>query len=299
MEKYLFVEKYCLSETDFRNIKELEKTCKDYDNAALKLELEYRKNANTGMSDDYNDFICYCDDDIVGYVGISKFGGRLAEVNGVVHPNHRKKGIFTYLFSMIRRELEKRQDSNFLALCDNLSPFKNVIETKYNGHLDHIEYEMFYSLNIKDKEKQKVQNIELVKANNQDAMEIRKQNSIFEGKAIVETDSIIPEEEEKKGMTVFLIKKKHLTVGKIHLTFEGKAGGIFGFFIYPEYRGQGLGKESLYLAKNYFLNLGADKIFLQVDSVNDVAHQLYKSFGFVTESAMAYYLVDTNPKTNI
>lgn len=60
-------------------------------------------------------------------------------------------------------------------------------------------------------------------------------------------------------------------------------GTIYGMYIAPEVRGQGVGKalmvETIALAKN---SDGVEQIHLQVVSKNETAKKLYKSLGFET-----------------
>ena len=60
-------------------------------------------------------------------------------------------------------------------------------------------------------------------------------------------------------------------------------GNIYGMYVAPEVRGQGVGKALMVEALNYVKQLdGVEQIHLQVVSKNEGAKKLYKSLGFET-----------------
>ena len=60
-------------------------------------------------------------------------------------------------------------------------------------------------------------------------------------------------------------------------------GNIYGMYVAPEVRGQGVGKALMVEALNYVKQFdGVEQIHLQVVSKNEGAKKLYKSLGFET-----------------
>jgi len=293
--KYIFIKKRYLEKHEVFALKLLENSVKEYDKISVKLELDYKLlfagNADYRDPDkEYNEFFCLEGNDIIGYLGINKFGSGLPEVSGMVHHDHRKEGIFSVLFSMVKSELKRRRETCFLLLSDFQSSFKHQIIESYLATLEHIEYEMYLSQHLVSDSYKQYDNISLVKATNGDIQEITNQNSMFM-ESTEPVEDLLPDAEAKNGMEIYLIKSNQITIGKVHLGISEGTAGLYGFFIYPNQRGKGYGYKALDLAVKHLQNRKINRIFLQVDSTNDKAFTLYNKYGFNIESAMEYYKI--------
>lgn len=283
-----------LNNEDYKDIKELEKLSVANDKTTLKLELDYKF---AGASFEYtsikqiNEFLYYNENILVGYIGICCFDGETIEINGMVHPDFRRQGIFTKLFQLVKEECEKRKGYNILLLSDRSSESGQAFIKATEANYEHSEYEMYLNMDFKsDANKEAIKEVNLRKTNNSDAREIARQNAIYFGNEFDEFDIIImPEDEEKRGMNIYIAEVNDIIVGKIHLQIENNQGGIFGFGILPEYRRQGYGRKTLLRGIDILKDMGLDKIMLQVATHNDNALNLYKSCGFEVTSIMDYY----------
>ncbi|MDR0445475.1 MAG: GNAT family N-acetyltransferase [Oscillospiraceae bacterium] len=80
-------------------------------------------------------------------------------------------------------------------------------------------------------------------------------------------------------------------------------GWIHFYYVAPEYRGRGYGRQMIDYSAEYFLHKGLTQIFLRVGAVNGSAEQFYKHCGFVrspsgdndSEHMMVYYLDGSTP----
>jgi ribosomal protein S18 acetylase RimI-like enzyme len=135
------------------------------------------------------------------------------------------------------------------------------------------------------------------KATNQDAREVARHNAIYFGEERNEeyTPSrddfglLMPEEEERKGMTIYFAQMGDQVIGKVHLQLIAGVGGIYGLGVLPEFRGKGFGRAVLQGAVDKLKEAGAKEIMLQVATGNANALHLYESCGFVTTSTMDYF----------
>lgn len=287
--QYIILKKY-LEDKDIEEIKNLEDICIKEDKVNLKLELSYRKELNKDFENnrnDINEFLFYINNKLIGYLGISSFGGNTAEINGMVHPRYRKIGIFTKLIEMALDECKKRNFDNILLLCDDKSIAAiKFIESK-NGVYAFSECRMKC---YKEISKEENKSITLVKAKNNNIDDINNLNSIFFGDLWKEL--IMPEDEEKNNIVTYLINNKNKVIGKIKVTKEINSAYISGFGILPEYRGMGYGKWAL---TNILNNLNNEKIYdiqLDVEIKNKRALSLYKNCGFKEQSIMNYYNIN-------
>jgi ribosomal protein S18 acetylase RimI-like enzyme len=280
-----------LDKSDYEDINKLQKYCLEIDKTTLKLEIDYKLSRGSGekdIIDNINEFMYFNNNELIGYIGICHFGGDTLEVNGMVHPEFRRIGIFNRLFLLVKEEWAKRKVQNMLILSDNNSISGQKFIRSTGACHDHSEYEMF--LRNKPEKEILINNVILRKANNKDAKEIAYQNSIYFDIEYKEEDIKMPEEEEKHGTINYMAEVDNKIIGKVNLEVSNGVGGIFGLGVLPDYRGRGYGREILVLAIEQLKAGSPKEIMLQVAAKNSNALNLYKSCGFVETSTMDYYL---------
>jgi ribosomal protein S18 acetylase RimI-like enzyme len=275
---------------DYTDISNLQKSCIEHDQITLKLELDYkllRAKGRLGRLQDMNEFMYYDDDLLVGYLGIGDFGGDL-ELNGMVHPQYRRKGIFKMLFSLVKKEWRRRATDGLLLLSDHHSiAGLEFIKSIPGAKQAHSEYEMI----LKNKPCQELNTFEVIlkKATNRDAQAIERLSSICFEEEYDEEKMLKPDEEEKCGMRIYLAEVNDIVVGKIHLEVSSGVAGIYGFGVLPEYRRKGYGRAILIKAIDTLRKDHFKDIKIQVEVKNEKALNLYRSCGFEVASIMDYY----------
>lgn len=277
---------------DYTHISNLQKLCIEQDQTTLKLELDYKLHRSEGRSGGLkavNEFMYYDDELLVGYMGICDFGGENLEVNGMVHPQYRRKGIYKTLFSLVKEEWSKRAEEGLLLLSDHCSHAgKEFIKSIPDAQHAHSEYEMF--LRNKPRQEMNTPKVVLRKATNVDAKAIERLNSLCFEEEYDEEKMLIPEEEEKCGMRIYMAEVNHIVIGKIHLEVSsGSFAGIYGFGVRPEYRRKGYGRGILSRAIDQLKEENFKDIMIQVEVKNENALNLYRSCGFEVASTMDYY----------
>ncbi|MFT4107031.1 MAG: GNAT family N-acetyltransferase [Lacrimispora sp.] len=294
-----------LSEKDYELIAALEKECTQNDQTTLKLELDYKLGvalSDTGNLDnkEINEFLYFNGQKLIGYIGICGFGGAGTplEITGMVHPEHRRKGIFTKLFELVMAECQKRNSDGVLLLCDRKSASGQGFLKRNGADYKYSEFEMYLMAEVSAVSQEHMCGITLRKAVNFDAREIARQNAIyfsdtteFTNSDLEENDSdlVMPEEEEKRGMTIYLAEKDKQIVGKVHMQINAAISGIYGLGVLPEFRGKGFGRAILLSAVKKLKESQTNTIMLQVAAENATALNLYNSCGFKETSVMDYF----------
>lgn len=288
----------CLHQEDYDLIHSLQSHCSTEDQITLKLELDYKLSGAVNCPDKVsihliNEFMYFSGAQLVGYLGISAFGGTSAplEITGMVHPDYRRQGIFSKLFELAIAEGRRRDSGGILLLCDRNSASGQKFLEKTGAAYSVSEFEMYLHENSFEANKSRVCSISLIKAANADAFEIARQNAIYFGGLFEgENENLpLPEDEERRGMTIYLAKKDDQLVGKVHLQLTNELGGIYGLGVLPEHRGKGLGRAILLGAIEKLNTASATEIMLQVAAGNAAALNLYKSCGFRETSVMDYF----------
>jgi GNAT superfamily N-acetyltransferase len=101
-----------INHEDYDAIDALRVKCFLEDQTNLKLELDYKLNAEGDMHfgiRSVNEFMYFDDQKLIGYLGISGFEGTEGpiEVNGMVDPEYRRQGVFTTLYELAMAEWKR------------------------------------------------------------------------------------------------------------------------------------------------------------------------------------------------
>lgn len=292
MSKKIVNETICLkqhlSEKEYKEVNQLEELCSSQDRTNLKLELEFkfisRSTYDLGLKE-INEFLYYIDDVLVAYLGISSFGGsNIGEINGMTHPDFRRKGLFKKLFELAVEECQKRRFNKVLLLSDGQSNSGINFIKSTNSEYDFSEYRM----RLLNKTKlESISSIKLRKATNVDGKEISRQNAIFFN--FTEECEVSPEKAEGLTQFAYMVELNEIIIGKIRVNFSGDTAFISGFGILPEYRGRGFGKAALIESVRLINEKNIAEIELDVECKNSTALNLYKACGFEEMSVMNYY----------
>lgn len=280
--------KQFISEKEYEELNQLEELCFIQDKTNLKLELDYklsmRGSAEIGAKE-INEFLYYVNDSLVAYLGISSYGGsNIAEINGMTHPDFRRKGIFKKLFEHAILECQKRNFTKILLLSDGNSKSGVKFINSVKGDYDFSEYRMKFQ---KKSNLENINSIGLRKAEKRDGREIERQNVIFTGHS-QDYDWFLKKEEELNIIN-YMVEFNGKVIGKLKVNYSGDSAFISGVGILPEYRSKGYGKAALKEAIRLINGKNIYDIELDVESKNKSALNLYKACGFQELSVMNYY----------
>lgn len=249
-----------LNEQVYQDIYGLEMICRQYEKGTYKLELDYKlKNSHAHTDDNLNEFLYYVDHELIGYIGICDFDAEVLEVTGMVHPDFRNQGIFSKLYDLVQEGFNKRPAQEMLLFCHkDLQAGLHFIEQKARYH--HAEYDMYLDISVFTP-----------------TMKYR-----------------LKLEEIDSKEHLFIGKVDNTAIGQVRLELGTEVGGIYGLEIFPDCRRQGYGRELLTQAIEKLVAHGMQKVFLQVDTMNEQALKLYQSCGFVEGDVMLYYSISKN-----
>lgn len=280
--------KQYISEKEYKEINQLEELCYSQDKTNLKLELDYklniRRNSEIGLKE-INEFLYYVEDILVAYLGISSFGGsNIGEINGMTHPDFRRKGLFKKIFELAMEECKKRSFNKVLLLSDGNSNSGVKFISSVCSEYDFSEYRMKL---LNKTTLESTSSISLRKAGKSDGKEIGRQNAIFFNHS--EEFECFLEEEEELNKTTYMVELNERVIGKIAVSYSDDSAFISGFGILPDFRGKGYGKAALKEALRLINEKNIYEIELDVECKNNTALNLYKACGFEELSVMNYY----------
>ncbi len=279
--------KQYLSEKEYKEINQLQEICRLKDKTNLKLELDYKlnihKHSEIGLKNT-NEFFYYVEGVLVAYIGISSFGDNTAEINGMTHPDWRRKGIFKKLFELAIQECQKRNFNKILLLTDRNSISGLEFIKANGGNYNFSEYRM---KQLGEYTEENINSIHLREAKKHDKDEIARQDAMLFGKG--EQYEGFLEEGENPSEITYMIELKGEIIGKIRVAYGDDSAFICGFGIISEFRGKGYGKAALKAVLKLISGKNIYNIELDVECKNDTALNLYKACGFQEKSVMDYY----------
>ncbi|MBS4175118.1 GNAT family N-acetyltransferase [Bacillus sp. FJAT-49736] len=270
-----------LSSKQLSDIKKLQLACEKEENIYLKLNWEMLESRN---DKEQTDFLHYEKEELIGFLGLYGFGNTM-EVCGMVHPQHRRQGVFTKLLDEALGEMKKDKVEEILLNAPASSNSAKAFLKKVPCQLAFSEYQMKWS------------EIEL---GEEEPIRIRKSTDAdleTEIQLDVECFGISEESARKRHNErvnkentegYYVIETEQETVGKIRVQHMDGEAWIYGFAIFPKYQGKGLGRRALKRVIREQHALGYP-IFLEVDTKNGNALKLYEACGFKSVLAQDYY----------
>ena len=283
-----------LNEQELAEIRQLAEICDQYEH--LRTRLSWKGLAQYAGPEN-NNFLYYQDNQLVGYLWISTYGGDERELVGMVHPQYRRRGIFSQLLQAAQKEWEQRGVSKIVLICERTSQSGQACIRAIKAQPYFAEYEM-----------------ELEQFQERFAFDDR---LVIQKATPADLDTIVaimtacyqePAEHihpniEKRlqdpRIQIYLATFGneavgcHEPVGVLRLHEEGEhETGIYGFGIIPDYQGRGLGRQMLEEAiRTVQKQHPGNRIMLDVDVTNEKAINLYRSCGFRIVTTYEYYLL--------
>lgn len=277
-----------LSSADYTAITKLANICNEYDDITLKTN-DFMLQSRS--ADETNDFLYFVEGELIGFLGVYPFNGREVEISGMVHPSHRRKGLFTALVSAARAEVAQRGISKFIFINAETSTSGKLFLASLGAKYEFSEYWMRH---MDTKFPEKIHPIHLREANTTDLPFIAHLMAI--GFHADETEELASMTNDvtgvEKSSTRHVIEHADTPIGAISINHPKEASAFFfGFVILPEYQGKGYGRQALALSIEIAQARNCTKIELEVACENRGALSLYRSCGFEVLRANDYYVV--------
>jgi ribosomal protein S18 acetylase RimI-like enzyme len=269
-----------LGKKKLSDIKKLQHGCEQKENIKLKLNWDMLETRN---EQELTDFFYYEDGKLVGFVGLYDFGSKV-EICGMVHPNYRRKGIFTRLFDKAFYEIRKGRIKQVLLNAPSNSLSAKGFLQSIPCHFSFSEHQMKWSeIDLGDEE-----DIILRKSTHDDfETEIQLDISCF---GFLEEDARKYNQRIRREETqdFYMIEADQERVGKIRIQHMNGETWIYGFAIFPQFQGKGIGRKALRKIIRKQHEMGYT-IFLEVEAKNANALKLYEKSGFKAFDSQDYY----------
>lgn len=276
-----------LTKQQIRSVKNLWEECRKADSFNIKL---YWNIIADRQIPEFDDFLYLQNGKLIAYLAIFAFKEDCVELNAMVHPDYRHKGIFTFLFEEAVLEIRKRQISSALLICNKKSHIaEKWIKKLNNVEFDHAECQMHY---VKKPNVNEAPEVEFEVATEKDIPVLaRIDNECFSSTY----DQIVfrfTQNMKEKVRTAYLVKHDGKVIGKCHIRIDdGDKAFIHDLCIPPEFQRKHYATAIVLKILDMYKKKGYKTIYLDVLADNEAAIKLYEKCGFEITAHHDFYRV--------
>ncbi|GFZ29722.1 acetyltransferase [Clostridium zeae] len=276
-----------LNQELINSIRILENICIEYDGLNGNMFLDNSLNFNKNIK---NLFMLYDEDTLISVLYMFIPTKAEAEISAYTHPKYRKRGYFKSLVHRAKEEAKKYDIKDLLFVCE--SQAKDGKETVKNlkAIYDFTEYLLKYKRDCKELAMSNF--IKLRKASYEDAKKIIDVCVDAFDDSYEVSQSFIMKTLESKDREIYVSELNNEIIGSCSVSYDGNDIFLFGFAIAKENQGKGMGKETLIKLVKALCKNESKNVFIEVDSGNDIAFNLYKKCGFEIKTAFEYHRIN-------
>lgn len=263
------IKKTLLSDNIKKEVLSIVKLCQNFDNIHLSIPVE---------EGDFF-YLLYDNQNLLSVLSLFFPEKSVCECSCFTRPDSRRHGYFSRLFEaalcdLNNLEKETDLDIELYFLADTKCLDTAAVLQKLDAEYEYSEYMMEYQ--FESALQPPCESIHL---------------AFYRG---AEKNPVLPENLESEMASDHILclisDDSHGQTGQFYLSLMGeKTAYFFGFLITEEFRGQGMGYQSLINALHILKQASIQKTVLQVSGDNEAACSLYKKTGFQTTETLSYY----------
>lgn len=270
-----------LTKKELSDIKVLQQICEKADSLQLKLNFDMLESRSGNRKED---FFHYENGKFVGFLGSYYFGNKV-EICGMVHPGFRRRGIFSKLLGDALEEAKKRETRTILLNAPSESISAKEFLKNIPCSLSMVEYQMKWQQTELPEDK----SITLRPSITEEDIEAEIQLDVqCFGLNEQEARQYKQESHDLNTDLRLIIESEGKIAGKMRLSEMNGESWIYGFSVFPELQGKGIGRKALSNVVKMQDEKGLST-FLEVEAKNAHALRLYESCGFRSFHSQDYY----------
>jgi N-acetylglutamate synthase-like GNAT family acetyltransferase len=133
------IKKQILTEAEIIAIEQLIHACNNYEGLYMRLGLDALRKR---PGNETNDFLYYENDNLAGYLSAESWGTKEREATGMVHPDYRRKGIFSALLTAAKEEYRQQGVQKLILVCEHASQSGQAFVHATGAQHEYSEHEM-------------------------------------------------------------------------------------------------------------------------------------------------------------
>ena len=292
------IKRQTLTEAEVTEIERLAQICNSYENLHMRIGWIRLRPQQREESNDFliNDFLFYEDGVLTGYLALDDHGATARELTGMVHPDYRRKGIFTALLASAKEECRGHDVRSLILVCEDSSRSGRAFVATTRAHYEFSEYHMVLE---NFREKKLFDDRLLFRQASENDLEALVSILLdgFNG-TVEDVKSSITDCFDESYCHFYLATLGEASsyrkepIGCLKLYEMQDEVGIYGFVVRSSYRGRGYGRQMLEETIRTIQAHSQKQIMLEVDTENTNAIGLYRSSGFKETTTYGYYSID-------
>ncbi len=278
------IAKQTLTPDEIAEISRLIDICNEHDRLRMRIGLEMLRERR---GDETNDFLYYAGGQLVGYLEADSYSRKEKELTGMVHPDFRRQGIFTALFTAAKKELQQRGVQKLIFVCEHKSESGRAFLATTGAELAFAEHEMW--LGTFHERGRRTEGLSMRRAYAGDIDTIVSFLATDSGNVDGVKGWVTELMGKPESFWFFLATLHGQPLGTVRLDFMEDVTGIYAFEVRLGYRGLGYGREMLEQLIHIARAASTKPIMLDVETDNTNAVGLYLSCGFEVKTTYDYY----------
>lgn len=287
MQEYQMIkmEDYSIDQID--RIRTLEQVCKINDRSNLRVGVDSLKAIGGDEA-----YLCLFGNRLIGFFSWYSSDGTEANINGMVHPDFRRKGVFN---TLLKRALPEMQATG-IQVCRFRIPFNSEPGIAFIKHLGASLHTSEFSMNLKQFQADASNHSAFILrlADDQDLEFMITCSSQAFGDSDTWTRNYFARTREPERVG-YIASDNLEPIGMIRVNYLNRdTAVIHDLCVLPPHQGKGYGRKILNGVVKLLLEQKCSTIRLGVVTDNRRALNLYHSIGFEVSSEFHYYVISLN-----
>lgn len=212
-----------------------------------------------------------------------------AELVGLTHPDHRRKGVFRTLVGEAARQAKQFGIPSLLFICEPQSADGVAAIAALGAKPAHVEYSLSYDHASAHSPLAVPEGLTLSRASEEDLDAMAQISALSFEEPEEQARNFMIKAMSSDHRTQYIARLNGLPVGIGCIGYEDGEATIYGLGVLPTFQGRGIGRGIISLMLDILRANNTERILIEVDNSNANALHLYLSCGFVQESVYTYY----------
>jgi ribosomal protein S18 acetylase RimI-like enzyme len=280
------VRQQVLTDQDRDAVEQLAARCRQHEGLALGWILE-----PPGPVPDHgtNQLLYYEAGALVGFMSLPP--GLEIELCGLVHPQHRRRGIGRALLTAAREEYRQRGVLSLLLVCEPASGSGKAFVEAVGARYCDSEYQMELDRAALSRRVPPQHSVQLQRASIEDTEALIRLTAASFGDPVEQVRQRIVQWLRESSQRFYMAKLHEEPIGSLRVFMipDASCVSIYTFGVLPDYRGRGYGRQILAETIYALLAEGWKQILIEVNTENRSALSVYHACGFKEIATYGYY----------
>ena len=292
MTEYLTTSQTTFTHKEITEIQALEAQCKQFEQIQLNVGIEHLANASGDHA-----ILCYHLEQLVGVLTWYSVDDHKATINGMVHPEYRRQGLFSRMLELAQIEMGRLGITTFIYRVVSNSQSGLGFTQHLNGKYTKSEYSMSLASFEGNELRKSAIHLRMLEPDDFDFF-VKCSSLAFGDTEEWTREYFARTNKPDRATYIAMLEDSPIGLIRVFRLDQSAAAVIHDFCVLPAYQGQGHGRVILSETVKLLLAEDRTQIRLNVVTENDQALQLYQKVGFEITSEFHDYELLSNSEGN-